>query len=79
MVALFTSWRTSVLQIPGAKDVAIKFHSLSKSNNMSGWRVGCLVGIKNLAQLKTNVDSGVFKVIQVCAITAYSPTTEVEF
>ena len=59
MVALFTSWRTSVLQIPGAKDVAIKFHSLSKSYNMAGWGVGCLVGIKGLAQVKTDVDSGV--------------------
>ncbi|MEH2014304.1 hypothetical protein [Nostoc sp.] len=46
---------------------------------MAGWRVGCIIGIKGLAQVKTNVDFGVFKVIQACAIAAYSPTTEVEF
>ncbi|MEH1942580.1 MAG: pyridoxal phosphate-dependent aminotransferase [Nostoc sp.] len=72
----------SVLQIPGAKDVAIEFHSLSKSYNMTGWRVGFVVGnaigIKGLAQVKTNVDSGVFKAIQTCAIAAYSTTTEAE-
>ncbi|MHC5726532.1 MAG: aminotransferase class I/II-fold pyridoxal phosphate-dependent enzyme, partial [Nostoc sp.] len=72
----------SVLQIPGAKDVAIEFHSLSKSYNMTGWRVGFVVGnavgIKGLAQVKTNVDSGVFKAIQASAIAAYSTTTEAE-
>ncbi|MEH2310624.1 MAG: hypothetical protein V7K35_04155 [Nostoc sp.] len=46
---------------------------------LPGWQVGCVVGIKGLAQLKTNVDSGVFKVIQACAIAAYSPTTKAEF
>ena len=55
----------SVLQIPGAKDVAIEFHSLSKSYNMTGWRIGFVVGnslgIKGLSQVKSNVDSGVFK------------------
>jgi LL-diaminopimelate aminotransferase len=72
----------SVLQVPGAKDVAIEFHSLSKSYNMTGWRVGFVVGnaigVKGLAQVKTNVDSGVFKAIQACAIAAYSTTTEAE-
>ncbi|MCF2148771.1 LL-diaminopimelate aminotransferase [Desmonostoc muscorum LEGE 12446] len=72
----------SVLQIPGAKDVAIEFHSLSKSYNMTGWRVGFVVGnaigIQGLAQVKTNVDSGVFKAIQQAAIAAYSNTTEAE-
>lgn len=66
----------SVLQVPGAKDVAIEFHSLSKSYNMTGWRVGFVVGssqgIKGLGQVKTNVDSGVFKAIQQAAIAAYS-------
>ncbi|MEH2407158.1 MAG: hypothetical protein V7K18_01070 [Nostoc sp.] len=46
---------------------------------LPGWQVGCVVSIKGLAQLKTNVDSGVFKVIQACAIAVYSPTTKVEF
>ncbi|MBW4560289.1 MAG: pyridoxal phosphate-dependent aminotransferase [Mojavia pulchra JT2-VF2] len=71
----------SILQVPGAKDVAIEFHSLSKSYNMTGWRVGFVVGnaigIKGLAQVKSNVDSGVFKAIQACAIAAYS-TSEAE-
>lgn len=68
----------SVLQVAGAKDVAIEFHSLSKSYNMTGWRVGFVVGnaqgIKGLSQVKTNVDSGVFKAIQNAAIAAYSTT-----
>ncbi|MEA5566983.1 pyridoxal phosphate-dependent aminotransferase [Anabaena sp. UHCC 0399] len=65
----------SVLQVPGAKDVAIEFHSLSKSYNMTGWRIGFVVGhadgIQALSQVKTNVDSGVFKAIQEAAIAAY--------
>ncbi|MDJ0735552.1 MAG: pyridoxal phosphate-dependent aminotransferase [Nostocaceae cyanobacterium] len=68
----------SVLQVPGAKDIAIEFHSLSKSYNMTGWRIGFAVGnstgIKGLTQVKTNVDSGVFKAIQKTAIAAYSTT-----
>jgi LL-diaminopimelate aminotransferase len=71
----------SILQIPGAKDVAIEFHSLSKSYNMTGWRIGFVVGnaigIKGLTQVKSNVDSGVFKAIQTSAIAAYS-TDEAE-
>ncbi|CBN54881.1 MULTISPECIES: pyridoxal phosphate-dependent aminotransferase [Kamptonema] len=71
----------SVLEVEGAKDIAIEFHSLSKSYNMTGWRVGFVVGnatgIKGLGQVKTNVDSGVFKAIQRAAIAAYS-TTEAE-
>ena len=70
----------SVLQVPGAKDVAIEFHSLSKSYNMTGWRVGFVVGtaqgIKGLGQVKTNVDSGVFKAIQRAAIAAYATSEE---
>jgi LL-diaminopimelate aminotransferase len=62
----------SVLQVPGAKEVAIEFHSLSKSYNMAGWRIGFVVGnataIKGLGQVKTNIDSGVFKAVQACAI-----------
>jgi LL-diaminopimelate aminotransferase len=66
----------SVLQVPGAKDVAIEFHSLSKSYNMTGWRVGFVVGnamgIQGLIQVKSNVDSGIFKAIQKAAIAAYA-------
>lgn len=66
----------SVLQVPGAREVAIEFHSFSKSYNMTGWRVGFVVGnaygIKGLAQVKSNVDSGVFKAIQRAAIAGFS-------
>lgn len=68
----------SVLQVPGAKDVAIEFHSLSKSYNMTGWRIGFVVGnpvgIQGLRQVKSNVDSGVFKAIQKTAIAAFDST-----
>jgi LL-diaminopimelate aminotransferase len=58
----------SILQIPGAKDVAIEFHSLSKTFNMTGWRIGFAIGgaplIAALGQIKANTDSGVFTAIQ---------------
>ncbi|HEY9796617.1 MAG TPA: pyridoxal phosphate-dependent aminotransferase [Leptolyngbyaceae cyanobacterium] len=70
----------SVLQVEGAKDVAIEFHSLSKSYNMTGWRIGFVagnsLGIKGLSQVKTNVDSGVFKAIQRAAIAGFQTTQE---
>lgn len=54
----------SILQIPGAKDVAVEFNTLSKSHNMAGWRVGAAVGnplaLRALYNLKTNLDSGHF-------------------
>lgn len=66
----------SILQIPGAKDIAVEFHSLSKTFNMTGWRIGMAAGsrdaIKALAIIKTNVDSGAFKAIQRAAIDALS-------
>ncbi len=65
----------SILQVDGARDIAIEFHSCSKSYNMTGWRigyvVGCAQGLKGLSQVKTNVDSGVFKAIQKAAIAAF--------
>lgn len=64
----------SVLEVPGAKDVAIELHSLSKSFNMTGWRVGFAVGnpeaVAALSTLKTNVDSGVFTAVQRAATAA---------
>lgn len=64
----------SVLEVDGARDVAIEFHSLSKTYNMTGWRVGFAIGnrelIGGLGQIKTNVDSGVFQAIQEAAIAA---------
>ncbi len=70
----------SIFNIPGAKDVAIEFHSLSKTFNMTGWRVGFAVGNKNLINgllaIKSNVDSGVFNAIQEAGIRALQPDME---
>lgn len=64
----------SFLQINGAKEVGIEFHSLSKTFNMTGWRIGFAVGNKDilagLGKIKTNLDSGVFQAIQESAIVA---------
>jgi alanine-synthesizing transaminase len=64
----------SVLQVPGAKEVAVEFFTLSKSYNMPGWRIGFMVGNKKLvgalARLKSYFDYGTFTPIQVAAIHA---------
>ena len=64
----------SILQVPGAKDVSVEFHSLSKTFNMTGWRVGFAVGgaplIAALGQVKANTDSGIFTAIQFAGKTA---------
>lgn len=64
----------SFLQVPGAKDVGVEFHTLSKTYNMTGWRVGSMVGnakiVEGLAQVKTNIDSGAFNAIQEAGIEA---------
>ncbi|MEX2393600.1 MAG: LL-diaminopimelate aminotransferase [Actinomycetota bacterium] len=64
----------SVLQVDGAKDVAVELHSFSKTFNMTGWRVGWICGnadaIEALGRLKTNLDSGVFNAIQRACIAA---------
>ncbi len=64
----------SIFEIPGAKEAAIEFHSLSKTCNMTGWRVGFAVGksevIAALLKVKSNLDSGVFTAIQKTAIEA---------
>jgi LL-diaminopimelate aminotransferase len=64
----------SFLQIPGAKNVGIEFHSLSKTYNMTGWRIGFAVGnrdaIAGLGKIKTNIDSGIFQAIQEAGIEA---------
>lgn len=66
----------SVLQVEGAKDVAIEFYSHSKSYNMTGWRVGFVCGnadaIKALGTIKNNIDSGTFKAIQEAATAAFT-------
>jgi alanine-synthesizing transaminase len=64
----------SVLQVPGAKDIAVEFFTLSKSYNMPGWRVGFMVGnpklVAALARLKSYCDYGTFTPIQVASILA---------
>jgi len=64
----------SVLQVPGAKEIAVEFFTLSKSYNMPGWRVGFMAGnprlVAALARLKSYVDYGTFTPIQVAAIAA---------
>jgi LL-diaminopimelate aminotransferase len=64
----------SFLQVSGAKHVGIEFHSLSKTYNMTGWRVGFAVGnndaIAGLGKIKTNIDSGIFQAIQEAGIEA---------
>jgi LL-diaminopimelate aminotransferase len=64
----------SFLEVEGAKEVGIEFHSLSKTFNMTGWRIGFAVGhseiVSALGRLKTNIDSGVFQAIQEAGIEA---------
>ncbi|MEA3280453.1 MAG: LL-diaminopimelate aminotransferase [Thermodesulfobacteriota bacterium] len=64
----------SFLETRGAKTVGIEFHSLSKTYNMTGWRIGFAVGraevIQALGQVKSNIDSGAFQAIQIAGITA---------
>jgi len=69
----------SFLEAPGAREVGAEFHSLSKTYNMTGWRVGSLVGnetiVQALGKVKTNVDSGIFQAVQVAAIAALDGDT----
>ncbi len=64
----------SVMEVPGARDVAVEFNSLSKTYNMAGWRVGMAVGnaeaLRALSTVKTNVDSGIFYPVQEAAVAA---------
>ncbi len=64
----------SFLEVNGAKDVGIEFHSLSKTFNMTGWRVAMAVGnaelLNGLAKVKANIDSGIFTAVQVASIEA---------
>jgi LL-diaminopimelate aminotransferase len=64
----------SFLEVDGAKDVGIEFHSLSKTYNMTGWRIGFAVGnrqvLAGLGKVKSNLDSGVFQAVQEAGIAA---------
>ena len=66
----------TLFEIPGAKEVGLEFHSLSKTYNMTGWRIGWVCGradlISLIGQLKTNIDSGIFQAVQWAAIEALS-------
>src|SRR3990172_1567360 len=66
--------RQSLLQIPGARDVAVELNSLSKAYNMTGWRIGMAVGgekiIRTICKFHENVASGVFNAIQLAGVTA---------
>ena len=70
----------SILQIPGAKDCCIEFNSLSKSHNMPGWRVAMLCSnaqfIQWILKVKTNVENGTFRAIQLAAADALTNTTD---
>ena len=65
---------SSILELDGAREVAIEFHSLSKTYNMTGWRIGWACGNKELvaalAKVKSNVDSGIFSVVQIAGVAA---------
>lgn len=70
----------SLLQVPGAKDCCIEFNSMSKSHNMPGWRVGMCASnstfIQWILKIKSNIDSGTFRGIQLAAAEAYNNTEE---
>lgn len=72
--------KLSILQIPGAKDHCIEFNSMSKSHNMPGWRVGMLATnsefISWILKVKSNIDSGTFRALQLAAAQAYTNTEQ---
>ena len=72
--------RLSILQVPGAKDVCIEFNSLSKSHNMPGWRVGMIATnaqfIQWILRVKSNIDSGTFRPLQLAAARALENSDE---
>jgi len=65
---------SSLLEFPGAREVTIEFHSLSKTFNMTGWRIGWASGnpqlISALAKVKSNIDSGIFSAVQLAGVAA---------
>ncbi len=71
----------SLLEMDGAKDVAVEFHSLSKTYNMTGWRIGSVVGnasvVAGIGKIKSNIDSGTFGAVQDAGIVALNSPKEV--
>jgi len=72
--------KLSILQIPGAKDICIEMNSMSKSHNMSGWRMAMLASnsqfVEWILKVKSNIDSGQFKPMQLAAVEALNNTEE---
>ncbi len=72
--------KLSLLQVPRAKEYCIEFNSMSKSHNMPGWRIGMLATngefIKWLLKVKSNIDSGTFRAMQLAAVKAYENSDE---
>jgi LL-diaminopimelate aminotransferase len=70
----------SILEIPGAMDCCVEFHSLSKTSNMTGWRIGFIAGnrdiVAGLGKVKMNVDSGAFLAVQLAGIEALQRSKE---
>jgi LL-diaminopimelate aminotransferase len=74
----------SIFEIKGAKEIAVELHSLSKSYNMTGWRIGFAIGnaeaIKNIAKIKSNIDTDIFRAIQMAAIAGMEgPTDHIQY
>ncbi|MHB8119071.1 MAG: LL-diaminopimelate aminotransferase [Methanothrix sp.] len=71
----------SLLEMEGARDVAVEFHSLSKTYNMTGWRIGSVVGnadvVAGIGKIKSNIDSGTFGAVQDAGIVALNSPKEV--
>ena len=71
----------SILEVPGADEVAVEFFSLSKAFNMTGWRVGCVVGnasaVKALSLVKDNIDNGTLRAVQLAAAKALDRAEEI--
>ena len=70
----------SFLEVDGAKDTGVEFHSLSKTYNMTGWRIGWVCGnaqvVSGIAKVKSNIDSGIFSAIQIAGVEALSGPQE---
>ena len=70
----------SFLALPGARDIGVEFQSLSKTYNMTGWRIGFVVGnaalVGGLGKVKTNTDSGAFEAVQAAAVAALASSQE---
>ena len=71
---ILTESRQSILEIPGAKEVALELTSLSKAQNMAGWRIGAVAGAReylaSILRFKSNMDSGMFRPLQEAAVVA---------